>query len=130
MANEEKVTGKVKWFNNAKGYGFILPDDGGDDLFAHYSSIEMEGYKTLKAGQEVLFEILAGPKGLHATHIEAGEEAAEESAEASANGVAVDDAAALDGNTTDVLSVTVEDADTLDGSVEEHLETGQARRTN
>ena len=130
MANEEKVTGKVKWFNNAKGYGFILPDDGGDDLFAHYSSIEMEGYKTLKAGQEVLFEILAGPKGLHATHIEAGEEAAEESTEASVNGVAVDDAAALDGNTTDVLSVTVEDADTLDGSVEEHLETGQARQSN
>ncbi len=61
--------GKVKWFNNAKGYGFILPDDGGEDLFAHYSSIEMDGYKTLKAGQEVQFDVLEGPKGLHATNI-------------------------------------------------------------
>jgi CspA family cold shock protein len=62
-------TGQVKWFNNAKGFGFILPDDGGDDLFAHYSSIEMEGYKTLKAGQTVSFETIEGPKGLHATKI-------------------------------------------------------------
>lgn len=64
-------TGQVKWFNNAKGFGFILPDDGGDDLFAHYSSIEMEGYKTLKAGQPVSFEVIEGPKGLHATRIHA-----------------------------------------------------------
>lgn len=62
-------TGQVKWFNNAKGFGFILPDDGGDDLFAHYSSIEMDGYKTLKAGQSVSFEVIEGPKGLHATNI-------------------------------------------------------------
>ena len=46
-------TGQVKWFNNAKGFGFILPDDGGADLFAHYSAISMDGYKTLKAGQLV-----------------------------------------------------------------------------
>jgi CspA family cold shock protein len=46
-------TGKVKWFNNAKGYGFILSDEGGEDMFAHYSSIQSEGYKTLKAGQSV-----------------------------------------------------------------------------
>lgn len=65
--------GKVKWFNNAKGYGFILPDGGGEDLFAHYSSIEMDGYKTLKAGQEVLFDVLEGPKGLHATNIRSGD---------------------------------------------------------
>ncbi len=58
-------TGQVKWFNNAKGFGFILPDDGGSDLFAHYSSIGMEGYKTLKAGQMVSFDIVEGPKGLH-----------------------------------------------------------------
>ncbi len=62
-------TGQVKWFNNAKGFGFILPDGGGSDLFAHYSAIAMEGYKTLKAGQVVSFEIIEGPKGLHATNI-------------------------------------------------------------
>ena len=62
-------TGQVKWFNNAKGFGFILPDDGGDDLFAHYSSISMEGYKTLKAGQTVSFDVIEGPKGLHAANI-------------------------------------------------------------
>lgn len=61
--------GKVKWFNNAKGYGFILPDSGTQDLFAHYSAIQMEGYKTLKAGQDVEFEILDGPKGQHAVNI-------------------------------------------------------------
>ena len=64
-------TGQVKWFNNAKGFGFILPDDGGDDLFAHYSSIGMEGYKTLKAGQLVSFDAVEGPKGLHAANIHA-----------------------------------------------------------
>lgn len=63
-------TGTVKWFNNAKGYGFILPDDGGEDLFVHYSSIQMDGYKTLKAGQQVQFEIIEGNKGLHATNIQ------------------------------------------------------------
>ena len=61
--------GRVKWFNNAKGYGFILPDTGGEDLFAHYTSIEMTGYKTLKAGQEVKFDIIEGDKGLHAIKI-------------------------------------------------------------
>ena len=63
-------TGRVKWFNNAKGYGFILPEDGSEDFFAHYSSVEMEGYKTLKAGQLVSFEILEGPKGSHAINIQ------------------------------------------------------------
>lgn len=62
-------TGQVKWFNNAKGFGFILPDGGGDDLFAHYSAIGMEGYKTLKAGQMVTFDAVEGPKGLHAANI-------------------------------------------------------------
>jgi len=62
-------TGKVKWFNNAKGYGFILSDDGGEDLFAHYSSIQVEGYKTLKAGQAVEFETKPSDKGTHAINI-------------------------------------------------------------
>lgn len=62
-------TGTVKWFNNAKGYGFILPDGGGEDLFAHYSTIAMEGYKTLKAGQQVTYDVIQGSKGLHATNI-------------------------------------------------------------
>jgi CspA family cold shock protein len=74
-------TGRVKWFNNAKGYGFILSNEGGDDYFAHYSSIQMEGYKTLKAGQLVEFEILEGEKGSHAINIQAGEETDLESAE-------------------------------------------------
>lgn len=68
-------TGIVKWFNNAKGFGFILPEGGGGDIFAHYSSINMEGYKTLKAGQAVKFETVNGPKGLHATNIHAVDEA-------------------------------------------------------
>ena len=68
-------TGQVKWFNNAKGFGFILPDDGGADLFAHYSAISMDGYKTLKAGQLVTFDAVDGPKGLHAANIRAVESA-------------------------------------------------------
>ncbi|WP_122666256.1 cold shock domain-containing protein CspD [Pseudomonas viridiflava] len=63
------LSGKVKWFNNAKGYGFILEDGKTEDLFAHFSAIKMDGYKTLKAGQPVTFEIIQGPKGLHAVNI-------------------------------------------------------------
>ncbi|ABE55116.1 cold-shock DNA-binding protein family [Shewanella denitrificans OS217] len=65
------ANGTVKWFNNAKGFGFICPDQGGDDVFAHYSTIEMEGYRTLKAGQPVQFEVEQGPKGMHASAISA-----------------------------------------------------------
>ncbi|WP_282370050.1 cold shock domain-containing protein CspD [Pseudomonas sp. PS02290] len=65
------LSGKVKWFNNAKGYGFIVEDGKSEDLFAHYSAISMDGYKTLKAGQPVNFEIIQGPKGLHAVKISA-----------------------------------------------------------
>ncbi|MEW5755794.1 MAG: cold shock domain-containing protein [Pseudomonadota bacterium] len=61
--------GVVKWFSNAKGYGFIAGQEGGGDIFAHFSSIEMDGYKTLKQGQAVEFEYTQGPKGLQATKI-------------------------------------------------------------
>ncbi|MGG4607909.1 cold shock domain-containing protein CspD [Providencia sp. Me31A] len=59
-------TGIVKWFNNAKGFGFICSADGGEDIFAHYSCIKMDGYRTLKAGQKVQFSVIIGPKGNHA----------------------------------------------------------------
>ena len=62
-------TGRVKWFNNAKGFGFIIPEDEGEDYFVHYSSIAMDGYKTLKAGQTVRFEMIDGPKGIHAVNV-------------------------------------------------------------
>lgn len=63
------AVGKVKWFNNAKGFGFIVPEEGGADVFAHFSTIEMDGYRTLKAGQEVNYDVEQGPKGLHAANI-------------------------------------------------------------
>jgi cold shock protein len=63
------MRGTVKWFNAAKGFGFISPSDGGDDVFAHYSAIEMDGYKTLTEGQEVEYELEQGPKGPKATNI-------------------------------------------------------------
>ncbi len=63
-------TGTVKWFNNRKGYGFVVPDEQvEEDVFIHYSSIEMEGFKTLNEGQKINFELSDGPKGLHATNI-------------------------------------------------------------
>ena len=62
-------TGRVKWFNNAKGFGFILAEDNSEDYFVHYSSILMDGYKTLKAGQLVSFELIDGPKGMNAVNI-------------------------------------------------------------
>ena len=67
--------GVVKWFNNAKGFGFVSPEEGGEDIFAHFSAIEMDGYKSLKQGQKVKFEVVNGPKGLYASNIRAAEEA-------------------------------------------------------
>jgi CspA family cold shock protein len=64
-------TGTVKWFNDSKGFGFITPDDGGKDLFAHHSSILMDGYKSLKEGQKVSYEVKDGPKGPAAANIKA-----------------------------------------------------------
>jgi cold shock protein len=64
------TTGTVKWFNDSKGFGFITPDDGGQDLFAHFSAINMHGFKTLKEGQKVQFEMTNGPKGKQASNIQ------------------------------------------------------------
>ena len=83
------ATGIVKWFNSAKGYGFICPDGGGQDVFAHFSSIVMDGYKSLKAGQGVNFEIQEGPKGLHAIEIRGLGEAAP-AERTSTNNVSID----------------------------------------
>lgn len=63
------VNGTVKWFNDAKGFGFITPDTGGEDLFAHFREIQGTGFKTLKEGQKVQFEVRNGPKGLQAAAI-------------------------------------------------------------
>lgn len=63
------ATGTVKWFNESKGFGFITPEDGGKDLFAHFSAIQNQGFKTLAEGQRVSFEVTTGPKGLQASNI-------------------------------------------------------------
>lgn len=63
------ATGIVKWFNDSKGYGFITPDQGGEDLFAHFSEIQGSGFRTLKEGQKVEFELKQGPKGRQASTI-------------------------------------------------------------
>lgn len=63
------TTGVVKWFNSEKGYGFITPDDGSDDVFAHYSNIQSNGFRSLDEGEKVEFEITEGPKGLQASEI-------------------------------------------------------------
>jgi len=65
-----KQTGTVKWFNDAKGFGFIEPDAGGPDVFAHFSAIEMDGFRTLKQGGKVSFEMVQGPKGQLAQSIQ------------------------------------------------------------
>ncbi|GGD65589.1 MULTISPECIES: cold-shock protein [Caballeronia] len=64
------ATGTVKWFNDTKGFGFITPDDGTPDVFAHFSEIRADGYKSLQENQKVLFEVRQGPKGLQAANIQ------------------------------------------------------------
>lgn len=63
------ATGTVKWFNDSKGFGFITPSDGGQDLFVHFSAIAASGFKSLKEGQQVSFEIVDGPKGKQAANV-------------------------------------------------------------
>lgn len=63
------ATGEVKWFNNAKGWGFILPKAGGSDIFVHFSAIQGTGYKSLVAGQQVNFDLVQGERGLHASNV-------------------------------------------------------------
>ncbi len=67
------ATGTVKWFNDSKGFGFITPENGGDDLFAHFSAIQGSGFKTLTEGQRVNFDITTGPKGQQASNIRAAD---------------------------------------------------------
>lgn len=73
------ATGTVKWFNDAKGFGFIEPDQGGGDVFAHFSAIQMDGFRTLKQGSKVTYELTVGPKGSLAQNIQpvVGEESPE-----------------------------------------------------
>jgi CspA family cold shock protein len=63
------AVGKVKWFNDAKGFGFIEPDGGGPDVFAHFSAVQMEGFRTLKQGGQVSYDLVQGPKGNLAQNI-------------------------------------------------------------
>jgi cold shock protein len=64
------LQGTVKWFNDAKGFGFIEPDDGSGDVFAHFSAVQMEGFKTLKQGSRVSYDVVQGPKGNLAQNIQ------------------------------------------------------------
>ncbi len=64
------ATGTVKWFNEAKGFGFISPEDGGDDVFVHFRAIIGDGFKTLAEGQTVVYEVEKGPKGLQAAQVQ------------------------------------------------------------
>ena len=75
------ATGEVKWFNNAKGWGFILPEGGSTDIFVHFSAVQGTGYKSLVAGQTVNFDLIEGERGLHASNVTVLTEAEETATE-------------------------------------------------
>ena len=77
-------SGTVKWFNNAKGYGFIVPESGGEDVFVHYSTIDGSGFKTLKEGQVVQYEASESPRGIQTTRVIGIQQGQSESQSASA----------------------------------------------
>ena len=85
--------GTVKWFNDAKGFGFIEPQEGGEDVFAHFSAIQMDGFRTLKQGGKVSFELVQGPKGQLAQNIQPVSDSAD--AEGSAAPIVADVASSL-----------------------------------
>ena len=69
--SDSMATGTVKWFNDSKGFGFIVQDGGGEDVFCHHTSIQMDGFRTLAEGQKVVFDLTKGPKGLQAQNVKA-----------------------------------------------------------
>ena len=131
-SSDGRSTGQVKWFNNTKGYGFIVCDDRPElgDLFAHYSSIAMDGYKTLKAGQQVSFVVAEGPKGLHAADIQSTDSGVDGGFEGDASAgidVQLPDPTPAESSLSSSLSSQA-GGDSLDGPLASNTEAAQQRR--